>query len=1242
MNGVTAGTTNFGTLTEVASAPQCTTAVVINTYYPGTASVAAGASSISLGPATGAGTPIAAGDTVLIMQMQDASIDSTNSSTYGTVSGGGAGLYEYAVATNSVGVGGGTLNLCNTINPYTTANYVAGVSGQKTFQVIRVPQYANYTLGAITAQAWNGSTGGVLALDVTGTLSLNSQTVAVDGLGFRGGAARLLTGGAGVNTDYVTLASNNANSSKGEGIAGTPQYVFTAPSTLTNSGVEGYPNGSSARGAPANAAGGATDLDPPANDQNPGGGGGGNGGAGGLGGIGWCPTFNTTAPTYGCGIAGLVAAGNPGGSTGGIGGSAVAGLGATHLTLGGGGGGGTTNNGTGVLPGGLSSSGVAGGGIIMVRAGSMSGTAAFTANGGDGDSSVRNDGGAGAGAGGAVLISAGSGMGGVTINANGGTGGSTLVPPGSTATPHGPGGGGGGGFVMTTGAPAAVSVVAGPSGVSYNNGVLFGAYGSTAGSNGSSNTGLSASSIPGSALGATSCTASVNHFAINIGAASASTCTPKNITITVLNASNSVITGYTGTINITTSPAHGDWSTVTAAGTLTPGAADSGAASYQFVAADSGMVTLALTDQHADAALTVSVVDSLVPTSSTTSASIAFSDNAFAITNDPVQVAARPQAMSVAMWRKDPTTGNCSVSPYYTGAKNLKAWLTRDISDPGGAAPKIGAVSLPGTLPGANNLALTFAAGSANFNLLTTDVGKYALNLRDDSLSFGSAVINGSSSSITTRPFALVVSAIKQGATNNPAVSTPAGALFAKAGTGFQATVGAYLWNSAADTNVAGGDGVPDGGATLAQITANGGAPSYTWTTTLSSNAPYTPAGGTLGSMSNGVQTGTCPAAAPNCFTGGIATPTNLSYAEVGSFTLGAAATSFLNTPGVDLTSANGTALVFDNTGARNGVVGRFIPDHFNTYVLSLSGLPMLCPSGLTCPLAYNGFVYSGESFNSQVVAQNAANATTQNYDGALGFSKTVTLTAWNAVGGATPNPNGGTFSSTGAASTAFSLGATPVTALAAIAQNYAIPHVTAPTNIYIRAVDTDGVTSLLAVPANSVEGGVAVANGRLRLFNNFGSEKASLGLSVQAQFWGGNSWVLSSTDSTTTIPATSVALSNYRDGTGVPTGAWTTGASGLGTLSLGQGTLTLSAPSPAGNTGCVDVAINLGTGTQDTSCLATHPVMTAPTSSLAWLRGQNGSCAASTTYTADPSATACFGVYSPETQRTIHVRELF
>jgi uncharacterized repeat protein (TIGR01451 family) len=55
----------------------------INTYYPGAATASAGSTSITLGTATGAATPIASGDLILIIQMQDAAINSSNSSSYG-------------------------------------------------------------------------------------------------------------------------------------------------------------------------------------------------------------------------------------------------------------------------------------------------------------------------------------------------------------------------------------------------------------------------------------------------------------------------------------------------------------------------------------------------------------------------------------------------------------------------------------------------------------------------------------------------------------------------------------------------------------------------------------------------------------------------------------------------------------------------------------------------------------------------------------------------------------------------------------------------------------------------------------------------------------------------------------------------------------------------------------------------------------------------------------------------------
>src|SRR5947209_3438276 len=61
---------------------------IVNTYYPAstaTETINAGATSIALGSASNGGstTPIAIGDLVLIIQMQDAIISTTNGSGYG-------------------------------------------------------------------------------------------------------------------------------------------------------------------------------------------------------------------------------------------------------------------------------------------------------------------------------------------------------------------------------------------------------------------------------------------------------------------------------------------------------------------------------------------------------------------------------------------------------------------------------------------------------------------------------------------------------------------------------------------------------------------------------------------------------------------------------------------------------------------------------------------------------------------------------------------------------------------------------------------------------------------------------------------------------------------------------------------------------------------------------------------------------------------------------------------------------
>ena len=489
---------------------------IVNTYYPGTtASLASASTSVALGAAQGAATPIAAGDLLLIIQMQDATINSTNSSSYGdgtpgdpasgATSLGSSGLFEFVTATGSVPVTGGTLTFTGTgptgglLNSYLSlaassngTTYVA----QQTYQVIRVPQYTSATLSSgLIPLTWNGVVGGVLALDVSSQLTLGG-TVALDALGFRGGGAQLLSGpsigGTNSPTDYVTTAPTSntsaagANSSKGEGIAGTPRYLAPVTITTTSTPLDFYgnavrdslPNGSYARGAPGNAGGGGTDGHPAGNDYNSGGGAGGNGGTGGQGGYGW----NSMAATNT--------------TDGGFGGSVFP-ASTSALVMGGAGGAGTTNNGTYCVynsangtcttsgnGNGIFSSGGNGGGILIVHAGSVVGTGTITSNG-QSTLSTLNDSTGGGGAGGSILVFANSGgLSGLTVSANGGSGGYAWpiqAPNGFPGERHGPGGGGGGGVIFLTASPASSSVNGGFNG--YTNTVQD-SYGATAGTSG--------------------------------------------------------------------------------------------------------------------------------------------------------------------------------------------------------------------------------------------------------------------------------------------------------------------------------------------------------------------------------------------------------------------------------------------------------------------------------------------------------------------------------------------------------------------------------------------------------------------------------------------------------------------------------------------------------------------------------------------------------------------------------------
>src|SRR5450755_1726298 len=515
----------------------------VNTYYPGMASVAKAATSIPVGTATGAGGTIAAGSLLLVIQMQDASINTGNTVVYGNGSTGtgfttinNAGNYEFVTATGPIAAGSvpitGAGPSGGLVFAYTAAAAIA-TKGKSAYQVVLVPQYLSATLGAVTATPWNGTTGGILALDIAGQLNLGGVVVHVDGQGFRGGAGMQLTGGVAgaTNLDYRQTSpaaytgavggATGIDGAKGEGVAGTPEWVESGLTFLQTTTTIGYPNGvadgSMARGAPGNAGGGGTDGDAAGNTENAGGGGGGNGGMGGFGGDSWNVNL----------------------SDGGEGGSPFPAT-IDRVAMGGGGGAGSRNNSDGDFQ---ASAGSAGGGIIFIRADSLTGTATLTANGASAYNGTSFDAGGGGGAGGTIVVlTTNGGEGGLTLQANGGRGGDAWdSQPYSLADRHGPGGGGAGGVVLVSGATAGISVSGGANGTRLTPGV---AYGATPGSVGTSATTATLSQVTGiqsSALCSPDLTLSKSHVG-NFTRGSIASFTIPVSNVSLLGATTGVVT----------------------------------------------------------------------------------------------------------------------------------------------------------------------------------------------------------------------------------------------------------------------------------------------------------------------------------------------------------------------------------------------------------------------------------------------------------------------------------------------------------------------------------------------------------------------------------------------------------------------------------------------------------------------------------------------------------------------------
>ncbi len=618
-------------------------------------------------------------------------------------------------------------------------------------------------------------------------------------------------------------------------------------------------------------------------------------------------------------------------------------------------------------------------------------------------------------------------------------------------------------------------------------------------------------------------------FSVQPATTAASTCVADDITVTALDAAGNTLTTYGGTITLTTSSGHGNWALVKGQGTFTPGAPDSGTATYSFSPLDQGQAVFALSDTHADD-LTATATDTVTAISGT-SPTIEYRDNVFLLTpvNPPadgplVVVAGRPETFQAEMIDSDPVTGSCGPAPGYD-ATSLKAWVARTTQDPGGAAPTANGVALPNAAPPQNNLPITFTNGVATFTLQTSDVGQWSINLEDNTSGYAlnladqARTITGASGVLTVRPFGFAWSAITAGRTANPGATTPTGGIFTQAGSPFSATVTAVLWAQGDPA-----DGVPSGPIDLATHTA---APSYAWTTDLASAGPSTPSQGVLGTLSGG------PLAQAG-FGGGSATANNLAYSEVGSVSLDAQASDYLDA------SQYGATPVVEGLSSP---VGRFTP-----YAFTVSVNNPTFDSGCGA-----NFTYLGEPMNYAtppvvtITAVNAQGQTTQNY------SDYGTGNDWWKLPEITPtysDPNapanlGVTVDS---AAASFAPGTETNTAPGSVTVTFSGPLAyTMPDNgtkpapdvspftsdihVSFPVTDTDGI----AYPANPFTFTIGFApgdsatieQGRLFLGDAYGSELLDLNPTMETQVYAGSStgWVASTEDSCTT--GVSLALEN-------------------------------------------------------------------------------------------------------------------
>ena len=489
----------------------------------------------------------------------------------------------------------------------------------------------------------------------------------------------------------------------------------------------------------------------------------------------------------------------------------------------------------------------------------------------------------------------------------------------------------------------------------------------------------------------------LDHFSIS-HSTTAISCLAENITISAhTNASpgHAIETGYTGTISLSTSTSHGDWSWVSGglASNLTN--SGNGVATFVFDGSENGRVILGLSNTF-DEVININVNDGGVTETSgvaltTEDENLDFDVAGFrfveSTTENPIglQIAGKTsntgygsQNLVLQAINTNAVTGACEAA--LSGTETVQVRL--ECTNPASCQRPLflGATSPSNTITTTNSgVSLDFgnaADNDADFIMNYPDAG--AIQLHAEHTLPNGTIMRGSSNNIIWRPFGFNLTA-----SPNPAAADHTGGVLTAAGSPFTVTATAVLWDSNDDSN---NDGIPDNHDDndpstrddLSNNTVTLGGNSYTSAPNFGQENEDVILAAELNQPSGG-NNPTLSSSGINAFSNGAGSNSNVIYNEVGIIELSA---SIDDNDYLGIGSTETQKML-----SKSGYVGRFIPASFSI-TSPLNGEFENAQDSTSGNYTYIGqpFSYGATRPSFILNALNVSGTITQNYTG--DFSK--------------------------------------------------------------------------------------------------------------------------------------------------------------------------------------------------------------------------------------------------------------